>query len=148
MKVLIINGPNLNLLGEREPEIYGHDTLSDVNRFIAEHNEAQGLSLHFFQSNAEGAIIDHLQGHRKSAAGVVINPGGLTHYSIALRDAIAGCQIPTVEVHLSDVHAREEFRKLSVVTDVCIEQISGLGKQGYIQGLTSLKRYIAQSSTD
>ncbi len=141
MKVLIVNGPNLNLLGEREPEIYGSETLADVNHFIAEHSESQGLDLQFFQSNHEGAIIDYLQSHRKSAAGVVINPGGLTHYSIALRDAIAGCQVPTVEVHISDVHAREAFRQVSMVTDVCIQQISGLGKNGYIEGVKALKRH-------
>ena len=146
MKVLVVNGPNLNLLGEREPEIYGSDTLQDLNLFIEGHAEAQGLDLHFYQSNHEGAIIDFLHGHRKSAAGVVINPGGLTHYSIALRDAIAGCQVPTVEVHLSDVHAREEFRKVSVVTDVCLEQISGRGKQGYINGLVILKRHITEAA--
>ncbi len=145
MKVLIINGPNLNLLGEREPEIYGSDTLEDLNQFIVSHKEAKGLDLHFYQSNHEGAIIDFLQGHRKSASGVVINPGGLTHYSIALRDAISGCQIPTVEVHISDVHAREDFRKVSVVTDVCIEQISGRGRQGYIDGINVLKRVISKS---
>lgn len=139
MKVLIVNGPNLNLLGEREPDVYGHDTLSDVNNYIAGHAAAQDLELHFFQSNHEGAIIDYLHSHRKSALGVVINPGGLTHYSIALRDAIAGCQVPTVEVHLSDIHAREAFRKVSVVTDVCIAQISGKGKLGYIEALLELK---------
>ncbi len=139
-KVLIVNGPNLNLLGEREPDVYGHDSLADVNRFIAEHDAAGGFELHFFQSNHEGAIIDYLHGHRKSAFGVVINPGGLTHYSIALRDAIAGCQVPTVEVHLSDIHAREAFRQVSMVKDVCIKQISGLGKQGYIEALEELKR--------
>lgn len=145
MKILIVNGPNLNLLGEREPEIYGSDTLEDVNRFIAEHERAQGLALHFFQSNHEGAIIDYLHSHRKSAAGVVINPGGLTHYSVVLRDAIAGCQVPTVEVHLSDVHAREEFRKVSMVTDVCLQQISGQGKQGYIEALGLLKQHLVKS---
>ncbi len=142
MKIVIVNGPNLNLLGEREPEIYGHDSLQDVERFIAQNDEARGLELHFFQSNHEGAIIDYLHAHRKSAAGVVINPGGLTHYSVALRDAISGCQVPTVEVHLSDVHAREEFRKVSMVTDVCLAQISGKGKHGYIEALKMLKAHV------
>lgn len=140
MKVLIVNGPNLNLLGEREPEIYGSDTLRDVNLFIAKHEVAQGLDLHFYQSNHEGVIIDYLHGHRKSAAGVVINPGGLTHYSVALRDAIAGCQVPTVEVHLSDIHAREQFRQVSMIKDVCIKQISGQGKDGYILAINELKK--------
>lgn len=145
MKILIVNGPNLNLLGEREPDIYGSDSLDDVNSFIAEHEVAEGLDLHFFQSNHEGAIIDYLHGHRKSAHGVVINPGGLTHYSIALRDAIAGCQLPCVEVHLSDIHAREAFRQVSMIKDVCVKQISGQGKQGYIEALNELKR-LAQSA--
>ena len=102
-KVLIINGPNLNLLGEREPEVYGHETLADVEAFISMHENADGFELVFFQSNHEGSIIDFMHSHRKSAFGAVINPGGLTHYSVALRDAIAGCQIPTVEVHISDI---------------------------------------------
>ncbi len=139
MKILIVNGPNLNLLGEREPEIYGSESLDDVNHFIAEHEAAMGLDLMFFQSNHEGAIIDFLQSHRRSAAGAVINPGGLTHYSVALRDAIAGCQIPTIEVHLSDIHSREPFRQVSMVKDVCLRQISGLGKHGYIEALKALK---------
>ena len=141
MKILIINGPNLNLLGEREPEIYGSDTLDDVNQWILGHEAAAKHDIHFYQSNHEGAIIDYLHGHRTSAHGVVINPGGLTHYSVALRDAIAGCQVPTVEVHISDIHAREPFRQISMVKDVCIEQISGHGKQGYIEALASLEKH-------
>jgi len=139
LKILIINGPNLNLLGEREPEIYGHESLSDVCDWMGDHAISQGLELLFYQSNHEGQIIDFMQAHRRSAKGVVINPGGLTHYSIALRDAIAGCQIPTVEVHISDIHAREDFRKVSVIKDVCLAQISGKGKQGYIEALSALK---------
>ena len=132
----------MNLLGEREPEVYGSDTLADLNDFIANSKEAQDLDLYFFQSNHEGAIIDFMHGHRRSAAGVVINPGGLTHYSVALRDAIAGCQVPTVEVHISDIHAREAFRQVSMVEDVCIEQISGRGKQGYLDGLSVLRKHL------
>ena len=143
MKILILNGPNLNLLGEREPEVYGSDSLRDLNHFICISDQASSLDLHFFQSNHEGALIDFMQGHRKSARGMVINPGGLTHYSVALRDAIAGCQIPSVEVHLSDIHAREAFRQVSMVKDVCIKQISGLGKQGYLDALTTLKDHLA-----
>lgn len=139
-KVLIINGPNLNLLGEREPEVYGHDTLADIEKYIVEHQNAVGFELIFFQSNHEGSIIDFLHSHRKSAYGAVINPGGLTHYSVALRDAIVGCQIPTVEVHISDIHKREAFRQISMVKDVCIEQISGRGKQGYVDALLALKK--------
>ncbi len=146
MKILIVNGPNLNLLGEREPEVYGRDTLSDVNKWIENHELSGDHQLHFFQSNHEGEIIDYLHAHRKSADGVVINPGGLTHYSVALRDAIAGIQVATVEVHISDIHAREEFRQVSMVRDVCIAQISGHGKQGYVEAIELLEQYRRQSS--
>ena len=138
MKFLIVNGPNLNLLGEREPEVYGSETLVEVNQWISLHEISAGHDLHFFQSNHEGQLIDYLQAHRKSASGVVINPGGLTHYSVALRDAITGCQVPTVEVHISDIHAREEFRQVSMVQDVCIAQISGHGKLGYVEAIQLL----------
>lgn len=140
MKILIINGPNLNLLGEREPEVYGSETLDDVNQWIAAHESAQGHDLTFFQSNHEGSIIDFLHAHRKTVDGAVINAGGLTHYSVALRDAIAGCQIPTVEVHISDIHAREEFRKVSMIEAVCLTQISGHGKLGYVEGIDFLAK--------
>lgn len=138
MNILIINGPNLNLLGEREPEVYGSESLDDINQWIAAHSFLEQHKLTFYQSNHEGHIIDFLHAHRRSANAVVINPGGLTHYSVALRDAIAGCQIPTVEVHISDIHAREEFRKVSLVKDVCVAQISGHGKQGYIDAIELL----------
>ena len=140
MKFLIVNGPNLNLLGEREPEIYGSETLADVNAWISQHDSTSGHDLNFYQSNHEGQIIDFMQAHRKSADGMVINPGGLTHYSIALRDAISACQVPTVEVHISDIHAREAFRQVSMVKDVCVEQISGRGKQGYIAAIELLAK--------
>lgn len=142
MHILIINGPNLNLLGEREPEVYGSESLSDINQWIAEQPISQGIKLSFYQSNHEGGIIDYLHAHRKSANGVIINAGGLTHYSIALRDAIAGVQLPAVEVHISDIHAREEFRKHSVIEDVCISQISGHGKQGYVEAIELLKQRV------
>ena len=140
MKILIVNGPNLNLLGEREPEVYGRDTLADINQWISEHQVSVGHQLYFFQSNHEGQLIDYLHGHRRSADGVVINPGGLTHYSVALRDAIAGCQVATVEVHISDIHAREEFRQISMIKDVCIAQISGHGKLGYVEAIDLLAK--------
>ena len=143
MKILVINGPNLNLLGEREPEIYGSDTLDDVNRWISDHQLSEGHELHFFQSNHEGQIIDYLHAHRKSADGVVINPGGLTHYSVALRDAIVSCQVATVEIHISDIHAREEFRQVSMVKDVCLKQISGKGKKGYVDGISLLASHLS-----
>ena len=143
MRILIVNGPNLNLLGEREPDVYGHETLSDVNRWIGEHEQSAAHELIFYQSNHEGQIIDFLQGHRMSADGVIINPGGLTHYSVALRDAIAGCQLPAVEVHISDIHAREAFRQISMIKDVCIAQISGHGKDGYVEAIGMLEAHLA-----
>ncbi len=138
MKLIIVNGPNLNLLGEREPEVYGRDSLDDTNQWIRQHTVCKAARLKFYQSNHEGDIIDFLHAHRGWADGSVINPGGLTHYSVALRDAIAGCQIPAVEVHLSDIHKREEFRRISMIKDVCIKQICGRGKQGYIDAVELL----------
>jgi 3-dehydroquinate dehydratase-2 len=134
-RILIIHGPNLNLLGEREPEVYGRTTLGELNeellRFVAKsHVEAV-----CFQSNHEGAIIDFLHEHRHQASGLVINPGALTHYSYALRDAITAIRLPAVEVHLSDIHQREDFRKHSVVCAVCLDQISGLGIESYRRGV-------------
>ncbi len=142
MNILIINGPNLNLLGEREPEIYGSQTLVELNQWIKIHEISAGHSLKFYQSNHEGHIVDTIQAHRQWAQGCVINPGGLTHYSVVLRDAIAGCQIPTVEVHISDIHAREAFRQTSMIKDVCIKQISGKGAQGYIDAIECLSARI------
>lgn len=137
-KILIVHGPNLNLLGEREPEVYGAGTLDDLNNAIAALAQELQVDVEFFQSNHEGAIIDFLHDQRKSADGVVINPGALTHYSYALRDAIAGIGLPTVEVHLSDIHRREPFRRISVTREVCIAQISGKGRDSYLEGLRLL----------
>ncbi len=134
-KILIINGPNLNLLGEREPEIYGSLTLKDMIIEIDNYAEGKGVELKHFQSNYEGEIIDFIHQHRKWADGIVINPAALTHYSYALRDAISSVNLPTVEVHLSDISKRETFRKKSVIRDVCIEQVSGLGLKSYFKGL-------------
>jgi 3-dehydroquinate dehydratase-2 len=141
-RILVVHGPNLNLLGEREPDIYGAMTLDELNGVIREYAESKNVDVTFFQSNHEGAIIDFLHENRKNADGVVINPGALTHYSYALRDAIAGIQLPTVEVHLSDIHAREEFRKTSVTREVCIAQISGLGKESYLRGVDMLLSHV------
>lgn len=139
MTFLVLHGPNLNLLGAREPEVYGHETLEDINRQLAALGRELGVNLLFFQSNHEGALIDRIHAARnEGVAGMVINPGGLTHTSVALRDAIAGVAIPTVEVHLSNVHAREEFRRHSYVAPVVLGQIAGLGALGYqlaIRGL-------------
>lgn len=138
MKLLIVNGPNLNLLGEREPEVYGSESLDDLNAWIAAHDYAQGHQLKFFQSNHEGEILDYLQGNRKWADGIILNAGALTHYSYALADCITACQVRTVEVHISDIHKREDFRKNSVIEAVCIKQISGFGKQGYVDAIKFL----------
>ena len=135
MKIIIVNGPNLNLLGEREPEIYGSETLHEVNDWIKNHDVCQNLDLEFFQSNSEGAIIDFLHSKREEVDYLVINPGALTHYSYALRDAIVGTDIKAVEVHLSDIYNRENFRKISVIKSVCLTQIFGEGKQGYMTAI-------------
>jgi 3-dehydroquinate dehydratase-2 len=133
--ILFIHGPNLNLLGEREPEIYGRLTLAQVDEQIAAFAGKCQIAPTFFQSNHEGQLIDFIQAHRRDAVGMVINPGALTHYSYALRDAIAAVKLPTVEVHLSDIHRREAFRQISVIREVCLAQISGLGVESYCRGL-------------
>ena len=139
MKVLILHGPNLNLLGTREPEVYGHHTLDDVNRAIEALAEELGVQVEFYQSNSEGDLIDriHLAG-REKMAGILINPGGLTHTSVSLRDALAATSLPAVEVHLSNVHAREEFRRHSYIAPVVLGQISGFGAESYLLGLRGL----------
>ncbi len=138
MNILVINGPNLNLLGTRQPEIYGNDTLEELMMWLQTSPISTDHSFKFFQSNHEGELIDILQDERHWANGIIINPGAFTHYSYAIRDAIAAIQVPTVEVHLSDILNREEFRRISVIAPVCIKQISGLGKDGYIEGLKLL----------
>jgi 3-dehydroquinate dehydratase II len=140
-KILVVNGPNLNLLGTREPEIYGDKTLDDVRALLLAAAEKMGVALDFFQSNVEGDIINYLHQNR-AADGLVINPAAFTHTSIALRDAIAAIGIPAVEVHLSNIHAREEFRRVSYIAPVCIGQISGFGIQSYLLGLEALADYL------
>ena len=137
-RILVIHGPNLNLLGEREPEIYGSQTLEELNAEIRRCAEQRNLDVKFFQSNHEGAIIDVLQNERHWAEGIVINPGALTHYSYALRDAIASLRLPAVEVHLSDIYQREEFRRVSVIAPVCLAQVSGKGHQSYLVAIERL----------
>ncbi|MDE6526577.1 MAG: type II 3-dehydroquinate dehydratase [Muribaculaceae bacterium] len=137
---LILNGPNLNLLGRREPEIYGHDTLDDINRSIAA-MLADGESLEARQFNGEGDIIDalHQAGFDADCVGIVLNAGAYTHYSYAIADAIAAIEVPVVEVHISNVHAREDFRRKSVIAPVCAGTISGFGADSYRLALTALK---------
>jgi len=136
--VLVLHGPNLNLLGEREPEVYGTLTLDQINARLQDFADQHGLTLKIFQSNHEGTLIDRLHEHRRWANGVLLNPGAFTHYSYALRDAVAAIAAPTVEVHLSDISKREDFRKISVIEPVCIAQVSGQGWKSYVVGLEAL----------
>ncbi len=135
---LVIHGPNLNLLGMREPEIYGHETLEEINRRLRVWAEQEGVSLRIIQSNDEGAIIDAIQEARTWARGIVINAGAYTHTSYAIRDALAAIRLPAIEVHLSNIHAREAFRRRSLIAPVCLGQICGLGWRGYLLALQAL----------
>ncbi len=144
MNILVINGPNLNLLGSREPGVYGSLTLEDIQKQMEKSGDELKVELAFFQSNHEGEILDRIHdASKQKCAGIIINPGAYTHTSIALRDAISGVGIPTVEVHLSNIHARESFRAHSYLAPVALGQISGLGSVGYLlalQGLVSVLR--------
>ncbi len=131
MKILLLNGPNLNLLGQREPSVYGSNTLTDLEQQLNVYSNKNGVTLESKQSNWEGQLIDWLHEARYEVDGVVLNPGAFTHYSYAIRDAIASIEPPVIEVHISHVHAREEFRKTSVLAPVCIGQISGFGFSSY-----------------
>lgn len=136
---LVLHGPNLNLLGRREPAIYGSLSLADLDRLINAHARRQGMRVECRQSNLEGQLINWLQGaEREGFTGVVLNPGAFTHYSIALRDAVAAIRLPVIEVHLSNIHGREEFRRHSVVAAVARGQIAGFGPQSYLLGLDAL----------
>ena len=137
-KILIMNGPNLNLLGEREPNIYGHETLNSINDMIDEKARSMGYEPVFFQSNSEGSLIDRLHESRMDCAGVILNAGAYTHYSYAIRYAITAIKIPVIEVHLSNVNGRDEFRKNSVIAPVCKGTIAGFGSFSYILALYAL----------
>jgi 3-dehydroquinate dehydratase-2 len=130
--ILLVNGPNLNLLGEREPDVYGRTTLREIEEMVRHACAGWNVQVTAFQSNHEGQLVDFLQEHRRRARGIVINPGALTHTSIALHDCLKAVALPAIEVHLSNVHAREEFRRTSVVAPACRGQISGLGPRGYL----------------
>ena len=142
MKIMVVNGPNLNMLGKRNKEHYGTDTLKTIEQKLTEKGKALGCELIFFQSNHEGGIIDFIQEKASGADGILINPGALTHYGYSLHDALADAGLPVIEVHLSDINAREEWRKISVISDVAIKQISGLKTQSYLAGLVALAEHI------
>ena len=146
MKILVVNGPNLNMLGQREASHYGVKTLQDIEAAVRSRAEELGVEVDFFQSNHEGAIVDYLQAAAADASGVVINAGALTHYGLSLRDALVDSRLPVVEVHLSNVHARERFRQRSVIARIAEGQIAGLGWQSYIFGLEYLATRIRESA--
>lgn len=141
--ILILNGPNLNMLGEREPAVYGRDTLADIDALCHAHAARRGLSAACHQSNHEGQLVEWVQEARRHHAGLVINAGAYTHTSVALRDAILGSALPTVEVHLSNLFRRESFRHQSYISDIAIGLISGFGKQGYVFALDALAERVA-----
>lgn len=135
MRILVIHGPNLNMLGKRSPGVYGTRTLAEINSLLEKKAQELGVQISTFQANSEGALIDYIQKEAASAAGIIINPGALTHYGLSLRDALADSGLPVAEVHLSNIHAREEFRHKSVIAPVARGQISGFGVDGYVAAL-------------
>jgi 3-dehydroquinate dehydratase-2 len=140
--ILVIHGPNLNLLGQREPEVYGSLTMDEINRRLQDYASGQDMTLRVFQSNHEGSLIDALHDAMEWADGVVINPGAYTHTSYALRDAISAVGLPVVEVHMSNVHARERFRHRSLLAPVCLGQVVGFGWRSYLLGLQALRSHL------
>mgnify|MGYP001673352228 CR=1 FL=1 len=137
-KILVLNGPNLNLLGKREPEIYGAATLADINEALRERAAKAGAAIEFFQSNHEGALVDAVQNAEGSADFILLNAAAFTHYSIAIRDAVAAIDVPVIEVHISNIHQRETFRHTSVLASVAMAQISGLGAESYMAALEAV----------
>ncbi len=142
MKILVVNGPNLNLLGTREPEVYGTLTLEKINEELLKYAKELGVDIEFFQSNVEGEIVNAIQAARQNCAGIVINPAAYTHTSVAIRDAISAVALPAVEIHISNVYAREEFRKDSLIAPVCIGQIAGFGLDSYKLAMLALVKFL------
>ncbi len=143
MKILVINGPNLNMLGVREPGIYGQETYESLLQKIQNHCDQKGIEVEFFQSNHEGALVDAIQSAFGAKDGIVINPGAYTHTSIALLDAVKAINLPTVEVHISDVSKREDFRQISYIRAACIQTIAGHGTDGYLEAIDCLEAHYA-----
>lgn len=139
LKVLVLHGPNLNMTGFREPDVYGKKPLEDIDAEIKAAADGMSIEVRILQSNSEGTLIDTIQEHRRWADAIVINPGGLTHYSIALRDALVSVRLPVVEVHLSNVHSREEFRRHSVIAPITLGQVVGFGGFGYVMALQAIQ---------
>lgn len=142
MKILVVNGPNLNLLGTREPEVYGTLTLEKINEELLKYAKELGVEIEFFQSNVEGEIVNAIQAARGNCAGIVINPAAYTHTSVAIRDAISAVALPAVEIHISNVYAREEFRKHSLIAPVCVGQIAGFGLDSYKLAMLALVKFL------
>jgi len=142
--ILLVNGPNLNLLGEREPERYGATTLAELEAALSARARDLGVQLVTFQSNSEADIINHLHARRSDAHGIIINPAGLTHYSVALRDALLCMKAPIIETHISNIHAREPFRRQSLIADIAVGSITGLGLRGYFFALEFLAELISR----
>jgi len=146
VKLLLVNGPNLNRLGSRDPELYGSRTLGDIEAAVSHRAGELGFEVLAFQTNHEGAIIDFIQAQSENAAGIIINPGALTHYGYSLRDALEDSGLPVVEVHLSDISQRESWRRHSVILDVCLAQVAGHGPESYIIGLEKLATHIGEAA--
>ncbi len=147
-RILVVNGPNLNLLGEREPEVYGSATLDEIMTDLAQVAGGRNAELTSVQSNIEGELVNHLHEARTWASGIILNPGAYTHYSIAIRDAIAAISVPVIETHLSNVHAREPFRDHSVVSAVCLGVVAGFGRDSYVVALEAMLRHLDPNELD
>lgn len=143
MKILVINGPNLNLLGEREPDKYGNGTYSQLCDKIKDFCASKSIDVEIYQSNIEGEIVTAIQNARNNFDGIVINPAGYTHTSVAIRDALLAVKIPAVEIHISNIQEREDFRKISITAPACVGQIAGFGQNSYMLGIQALKDYLS-----